>query len=323
MNKCVYISTLLVVASAMANAANMVPYEETFESYAAGFEMPGTNGWSAAASSNAVVSDNAISYSESCGYPVGTAEHTKVLEISGTVTNSFSMDANQTVWADMMLQVGTIPSVDSNLFETVQAAIGFSDAGHPMVYHLDVAAGTNRWTEIPEVTKKFGWVRATLGLNYPGDYFQVKLDGNLLTNALAWTSNDGSGSPGGSWFAMSGGAADRMNQLVFGGEGADIDDLVVTTIDPFAAIIKSIEHFSGDVYRLVVDWPVGNQMVPAASYSLKSTDLVSGSWDSVAHSTNGVAPWYTTNLNYLATEGSDKVIYLKAAEAAAFFGFGE
>ncbi len=329
MNKCLSISALLAVASTMTYAANVVPYGETFESYAAGFEMPGTNGWSAVASSNAVVSTDSTAidalnaYGEPCGYPGGTTNHTKVLEIAGTVTNSFSMDANQTVWVDMMLQVGTVPSVDSNLFETVQAAVGFSDAGHPLVYHLDVAAGTNRWTEIPEVTKKIGWVRATLGLDYQTDYFQVKMDGNLLTNALAWTSNDGSGSAGGSWFAMSGGAAVRMTRLVFGGHGADIDDLVVAKVDPFSAIIKSIEHFSGDVYRLVVDWPVGNQMVPAASYPLKSTDLVSGFWGSIAHSTNGTDGWQTTNLDYSATEGSNKVIYLESAESTAFFGFGE
>jgi len=315
------------MGSTMAAHTNTLNYIETFESYASGFTMPGMNGWSAVSPGNAVVSDNAASvaalnaYNEPCGYPVGTTDHAKVLEISGTVANSFSMDANQTVWADMMLQVGAILSVDFNLFETVQAAIGFSDAGHPMVYHFDVAAGTNRWTEIPETTKS-GWVRATLGLDYQSDYFQMKLDGILLTNALAWTSDDGLGSPGGSWFAMPN-AANRMTRLVFSGEGANIDDLVVTMVDPFAAIIKSIEHFSGDVYRLEVDWPVGNQMVPSTSYPIKSVDLVFGSWGSVAHSTNGGDGWQTTNLDYSATEGSSKVIYLESAESTSFFGFGE
>lgn len=328
MKKCVYMSVLFMAASAMANAANVVPYEETFESYAAGFEMPGTNGWSAAASSNAVVSASFSSvsalqaYSEPCGYPGGTTNHTKVLEMPGTVTNSFSADANQTVWVDMMLQAGVLPSIDEGLLGTAHAAIYFNTEGHPMVYHRDVAAGTNRWTEISETIGIGDWVRATLGMDYQTDYFQIKLNGNLLTNDLAWTSNDGSGSPGGSWFKMPN-AADRMNDLVFDGHGADVDDLVVTTVDPFAAMIKSIEHFSGDVYRLVVDWQTGNQMVPPASHPIKTSDLALGSWDAIPHSIDGSAPWYTTNLNYTATEGSDKVIYVKATEATAFFAFGK
>lgn len=329
MNKCVYTCILLMLANAMANAANMLPYAETFESYAAGFEMPGTNGWSAAASSNAVVSADAASvaalnaYSEPCGYPVAT-NHTKVLEVAGTVSNSFGVAANQTVWADMMLQAGAVSAIDAGLLGTAHAAIYFNPVGHPVVYHLDVAAGTNGWVEIPEVTKAGGaWVRATVGLDYQTGYFQIKIDGNLLTSARAWTANDGSGSAGGSWFAMPGAAASKLNQVVLDGQGGNLDDLVVTTIDPFSATIESLEHFSGDVYRMVVNCPVGNQMVPSASYPIESTDLVFGSWVSVPHSTNGLAPWYTTNLNYSVTLGSSKVIYLKSAEATAFFGFGE
>ena len=229
----------MAIVPQLPNAPNIVPYEETFEAYASGFKMSGMNGWSAAEPAGAVVSACNYFYSRPCGYPVGSANHATVLEISGMATNSFSMDAAQVVWVDMMLEVGVGPSVDTSLLETVQAAIRFNDNGHPLLYHFDVAAGTNRWTEIPETTKS-GWVRATLGLDYLADYFQVKLDGNLLTNALAWTSNDGSGSPGGSWFAMPT-AADRINRLVFGGNGASLDDLVVTTGNP---LVREVEIVS-------------------------------------------------------------------------------
>lgn len=326
MRKYVYAGIFLAVASAIANAANTVPYSETFESYSAGFEMPGTNGWSAAASSNAVVSTDTASvaalnaYSKLCGYPGGTTSHAKVLEVDGTVSNSFNIGASQAIWADLMLQAGAVSSVDAGLLGTAHAAIYFNATGHPLVYHRDVAGGTNRWTEIPEVTKA-GWVRATVGLDYQSDYFQIKLDGNLLTNALAWTTNDGSGSAGGSWFAMPT-SASSLNELVFAGEGGDLDDLVVTTDDPFLPVIESFEHYSGNVCRMVVSFPVGNQLVLPSHFSpIKSTDLVAGVWDdTVTHSTNGVDGWLDTTLDYSIVSGSSRTLYLQAGDAAAFFG---
>ena len=329
MKRFVYMSVLLVVASAMANASNLVPYAETFESYAAGFEMAGMNGWSAAASSNAVVSTaytpvyDLNAYSEPCGYPVGSAAHDKVLEVSGAVTNSFSMAANQVVWVDMMQEANGLPSADAELLGSAHAAIYFDHYGHPLVYHHDLDGGTNCWTEISEVSKS-GWVRETIGLDYQTGYFQVKMDGVLLTNALAWTSNDGSGFPGGSWFKMPG-SPSQLNELVFDGRGRNMDDLVVTTEDPFSPVIGSLEHVSGDVYKMAVNFPVGNQMVLPSSYSpIKSTDLVSGIWDdTILHSTNGVDGWIDTNLDYSVALGSSRIIYLQSTEASAFFALGE
>ena len=329
MNKFVYMSMLLVVASAMANASNPVPYAETFESYPAGFEMLGTNGWSAAASSNAVVSTaytpvyDLNAYSEPCGYPVGSAAHDKVLEVSGAVTNSFSMAANQVVWVDMMQEANGLPSADAGLLGAAHAAFYFNHYGHPLVYHRDVTGGTNRWTEISEVTKS-GWVRETIGLDYQTGYFQIKMDGVLLTNALAWTSNDGSGSPGGSWFKMPG-SPSQLNELVFDGRGRNMDDLLVTMDDPFLPVIESLEHVSGDVYKMAVGFPAGNQMVLPSSFApIKSTDLVYGSWDdTIPHSTNGVDGWRDASLNYSVDLGSSRIIYLQSNAPVAFFALGE
>lgn len=320
------ISVLFVVAGAMANAANMVPYEETFESYAAGFTMPGTNGWSAAASSDAVVSTNAASvaalnaYSEPSGYPVSAASHDKVLEVAGTVTNSFGAPAGQTAWVDVMLEAGALSSVDASLLATAHAATYFNYGGHPVVYHYDSGTSSNVWTEIPEITKS-GWVRTTVGLDYQTGYFQIKMDGILLTNALGNTSSDGLGSAGGSWFAMPT-AASQLNRVVFDGHGGNLDDLIVTMADPFAPILTSLGVFSADVLKLVVDFP--NAMVlPESFHPLKSSSLDSPSWASVQHSTNGIDGWVFGNLDYSATEGSSKVIYLKSPEPTAFFRLSE
>lgn len=315
------------IFDSIALTTNNIPYEETFESYSSGFEIHSVRGWSASDSSNAVVSAGTPSvialngYNEPCGYPVGAADHDKVLKLSGTVTNSFSVSASQMVWLDMMVQAGSPGLVDAGLLDSAHMATYFNNDGHPVVYHYDNGGSSNRWTEIPEITKS-GWARATICLSYDTGYFQIKIDGNPLTNIQGNTSNDGFGSAGGSWFAMSA-SASQLNQVVLDGHDADIDDLVLTTVNPFSAAIASFEYYSGNVYRMVLDFPEGNQMASSVSYPLKSTDLTSAPWATVAHSTNGVSPWLITNLNYSATEGESQVIYLQSTEDAAFFGLGE
>ncbi len=224
-----------------SNTTNTLDYVETFESYTNGFQMPGTNGWSAGAFTDAAVTTNQGtigSYAESCGYPVNAA-HTKVLEVDGTVTNSFNTSAGQVLWVDHMIQVNAITDPNTNLLSTAQAALYFSADGHPVVWHYDTAGSSNRWTEIPEVTASADkWVRLTFKLDYATSgfggkrYFQTRVDGSLLTNALARSANDGSGSYGGSWFAMPGNPT-NLNEIIFDGRGSDIDDLIVTTVDPF------------------------------------------------------------------------------------------
>ncbi|MEN7973934.1 MAG: hypothetical protein ABFR47_08895, partial [Verrucomicrobiota bacterium] len=89
-------------------------------------------------------------------------------------------------------------------------------------------------------------------------------------------------------------------------------------------VSESIEHVSGDIFRMTVDISGGNPpvAVPEAYKPLKSTDLVSVPFADVAHSTNGAAPWYTTNLTYSVDTGSNYVIYLESTNPAAFFGLG-
>ncbi len=242
----------LLAASLAVAAPNTLDYGETFESYADGFSMPGTNGWSSGASSNAVVSAGADlvgsleAYGEACGYPVA-ANHAKVLKlgVGGTVTNQFDMASNQIVWADcMVLPVhGLLPAGTTGLANR-QAAVAFDLDGHPAIWHYDLAAGSNLWSVVSNTTvQAWEWVRLTFKFDYQTTdainnrrYFQVRLNGILLTHPSAWTANDGSGSPGGSWFAMPS-APNRFGALacsVNEGIPAALDDLVVTTNNPLA-----------------------------------------------------------------------------------------
>ena len=76
---------------------------------------------------------------------------------------------------------------------------------------------------------------------------------------------------------------------------------------------------TNNMVRLVID-----ASGPGHRYYPKTTtDLVGVPWGSVEHSDDGVNPSYVTNLNYATSEGTNKVIYVDATGAAAFFGIGE
>lgn len=55
------------------------------------------------------------------------------------------------------------------------------------------------------------------------------------------------------------------------------------------------------------------------AYPESTTNLVSGSWDRIAHSMDGEADFVVTNLNYAGQAGSDYVIYVNGEEEARFF----
>jgi len=79
--------------------------------------------------------------------------------------------------------------------------------------------------------------------------------------------------------------------------------------------IVSSSMVSGNVMRLVVDAPID-----ASRYWPEGvSDLVSGSWASVAHSDNGVNAFVVTNLAYSTAEGSNEVIYVQAVNPDGFF----
>ena len=231
---------------------NILNYVETFESYAHGFLLPG-NGWSAASLRMATVTTNQgtiASYCARCGYPNDTPVHTKVLEVDGTVTNSFTMSAGQVVWVDKMMQANGLDTPNTDLANSAQAALYFNTDGHPVIRHRDVSGESNVWTEIAGVTATVNeWVRLTFKLDYQSvdsgnnlKYFQVWINGEQLTHALAWTDNDGSGVANGSWFAMPS-APSAFSRILFDGKGAEIDDLVVTTVDPFSPSSGTLLEF--------------------------------------------------------------------------------
>ena len=89
----------------------------------------------------------------------------------------------------------------------------------------------------------------------------------------------------------------------------------IAPIDP--PLIMSWSTLPNDLMKIVVNTP------SAADYYFpqSKTNLMSGSWGSVAHSDDGVHSFLITNLDYSTTDasGTNKVIYLETTDAQKFF----
>jgi len=98
-----------------------------------------------------------------------------------------------------------------------------------------------------------------------------------------------------------------------------IDNLVLeggtTPNDP--ATILSITPVGGDVMKIVVNVPG----VSGKYWPQTTENLIISSWIGVAHSVDGSAPWYETNLSYVTEfeSGTNEVIYVQATETEKFF----
>ncbi len=223
-----------------------IPYAESFESFAPEALLPGFEGWYAADAGAAQVDTNAVTlarlqaYAEPVGYPLRAAEHAQVAVVEGAVSNRLAAQAGTAVWCDMMVELtpngGQMPPVAPDL----QCALTLDSTGRLTVWHRDLLSGTNRWSALAWQTPLTSqWARVTLHMDYAtvdaahsARYFQLFIDGAGQSHALAYTANDGTGTLGGTWFALAGEAApSRLSSLFFDGTGA-LDDLTVDTARP-------------------------------------------------------------------------------------------
>jgi len=182
----------------------------------------------------------------SAGFPMATT-HNFIAELTGggDVTNEVSGGAGQTVWVDHLVLPRRWDDVapPKNIPEDAQMAYYVNTNDHVVVYHHAIGPdganlNTNIWSEINSVTiDSDDWIRVSVGLmyfdlDYTFRYFQMKINGNLVTNINAMVNPEGYiYDGGGSFFGM---AYDnvtvpsQMNAISLKGTGK-FDDFVVTT----------------------------------------------------------------------------------------------
>lgn len=192
-----------------------VPVSDSFESYANGASISGTNGWGALVPANAIATNsaacsdalNAWSAETTCGYPLTNAAHTQCLGFTGVASNYFGDTSQQGLWFDFLVApqswTDSVPPVISSnsLF-----AFYVLPNRHVCVAHYSGFSpdATNRWTEIADLSiSTTTWARITVNVirQFDAAFFSFQIDGGVpVSNTLAFASPSETALPGGTWF---------------------------------------------------------------------------------------------------------------------------
>jgi hypothetical protein len=225
------------------NGTNVLPYAESFEEYPIDFSLPGGHGWYAAEPDSSVVSADPTAlaaqaaYTAACGYPLA-GNRTRVLKLAGDAEIALAAPTNATIWIDILTQFtfwkqADAPTVGTDFQFTLYARTN----GHLVLHHRWPAQATNVWTELDRSVATGQWYRITARMDYATEdavygarYFQLDVDGTTVSNAAAYSTNDGTGSAGGTWFAAAW-ATNTLSHLGFKADGY-VDDIVVSTENP-------------------------------------------------------------------------------------------
>ena len=219
------------------NASAQAPYTlENFETWGAGTIMVDNDPTRWAGTTNAFITN----YTYDVVNPPIVGDHAKLLFLQeGGLTNIVAGDANVAIWSDF---VGMLGHTDTNAISvdaSAQLAFCVNTNGHLVLWHDNPQSGVPQWTEFLDTQiASDQWVRVSMKCDYQivdsfysYPYFQIYLDGRALTNQNGFTSNDGTGAAGGSWFALSDTAFTTMTNFIVSGQGY-LDDLVISTNSP-------------------------------------------------------------------------------------------
>jgi hypothetical protein len=236
------------------SASAQAPYTlENFETWGAGSAMVDNDPTRWAGTTNAVITN----YTYDVVNPPIVGDHTKTLFLQeGGLTNIVAGDANVAIWSDFAGMLGHTDTNAISVDSSAQLAFCVNTNGHLVLWHDNPQSGVPQWTEFSDTTiASDEWVRVSMKCDYniidsfySYPYFQIYLNGRALTNQAGFTSNDGSGTAGGSWFALTDTAFTTMTNFIISGQGL-LDDLVISTNSPtfFWRIVASVGPRGGAV----------------------------------------------------------------------------
>ena len=221
---------------------NTIPYGESFESYANGFSLPGTNFWYSDNPAAAVVAATNYAGVYSGTYPIA-GSHAQSLQVNGLVTNRFCPSLYSNVFVDMIVQVNAptnpvLPTADT----LTNAAFGFciTSNRHLAVWNrTNAPAAGSGWTELGDAdisTNSF--CRITIQADYTPDmngipYYSIWVNGVPSTSPRPKYASADSSQP---WFG----------EIVASGR-FQLDDLVIGTNKTFYALQASSTGYGGSI----------------------------------------------------------------------------
>ena len=226
---------LVVDFNSTALALNLVPYRESFETYADGALMGADKGWQpgdagTVTSETAIVSALNAAFSE---FPMVTT-HTKVLKITDEITDEIRSETGGELFTDCMLYVTPREAAPAGSTD-YQVAFYVNTNQQMVLWHQGTSS--NEWTTLTGTTVTTGaWHRITVQQDHANHRFQLYLDRSEtpISDAAGYARRTGSSTPG-SWFRMVN-QSGCLSQLEIIGADESVpcylDDLVVDTERP-------------------------------------------------------------------------------------------
>ena len=221
--------------------AGDLPLADSFEPYAAGQSLAGTNGWSGGFGAGVVT---ALAYAAQTppGYPLPAVAHTKVLQIFDALERVVNGATGQNVNVDFMMQAGRYEqALTAELGSMSQAALCADSNGVLHVWHLyaDGSVWSPRWSSLGLAAIGVDqWVRVSVTMDYSnnpnGDtFFCPRVNGSLCPTLYGYKAPDNLTAPG-PWYMCAnspghgGDGARAISSLATGGQGL-LDDVAITT----------------------------------------------------------------------------------------------
>ncbi|GEM_PF-6668812 len=283
---------------------NTIPYADSFESYASGVSIVGTNFWLAADPSAGIVTSTNYTGGYSGAFPIA-GPHQQSLAVNGIVTNRFLPSFYSNVWVDMIVQAEppTNPAPPLPLALT-NASFGVyvTANGHLAVWNCTNApAPGNGWTELLDTSVSSNqFFRLTVQADYTPDVngflrYHVYVNGTPSTNPSASYAAADSSQP---WFG------DLVAQGHF-----NLDDLVIATNRPFCALVASTIG-SGTIS------PSGT--VVATPGSMNTFNLAANNWFHLASvAVDGVNVGTPVSFTFNNVQADHTIIATYASDLAA------
>ena len=190
---------------------NVIPFEDSFESYPASSSINGSNSWAAEFNPLANVMTNGaallagvLQYQTSTtgrSFPI-TTTHTQVLYVTDYLKNEVHSESNKSVFVDFLTI--PVPVTDSATSDTNdQFACYVTTNCQLVIWHKNAVALTNEWlvlSNAPSISTS-DWVRLTVESDYTHKMYQIRVnEGTPISDSHGWTQ--AGAAPTGTWFHM-------------------------------------------------------------------------------------------------------------------------
>ena len=180
---------------------------------------------------DAVVSDGTPPRPAVVDYPLPSADHYKILEISGTTSNNLNLTSADTAQMDMMVRISRPedPLEDiSAAGSLAQFAVGIESNGALCVWGRRKNADAASWMPVSSSNYVDGtWVRLSLNFDYTTGKCQMLVDGQSVISEHGYLTAAGNTAGNGSWYTLARPPAENKSiSAVCIAGSAGLDDFV-------------------------------------------------------------------------------------------------